>query len=70
MRRVQRFVVKRKLASRYIGPYQIIARKGPVAYKLQLPPEMKAIFSVFHDSQLKNCLRVPEEAIEPTSVKI
>ena len=70
MRRVQRFGVKQKLAPRYIGPYQIIARKGPVAYKLQLPPEMKAIFSVFHVSQLKKCLRVPEEAIEPTSIKI
>ena len=70
MRRGQRFGVKRKLAPRYIGPYQIIVQKGPVANKLQLPPEMKAIFSVFHVSQLKKCLRVPEEAIEPTSIKI
>ena len=31
---------------------------------------MKAIFNVFHISQLKRCLRVPEEAIEPTSIKI
>ena len=44
--------------------------KGLVAYKLQLPPEMKAVFSVFHVSQLKKCLHVPEEAIEPTSIKI
>ena len=70
MRRVQRFGVKRKLAPRYVGPYKITAQKGPVAYQLQLPPEMKAIFSVFHVSQLKKCLRVPEEAIESTSIKI
>ena len=31
---------------------------------------MKAIFNVFHVSQLKKCLRVPEEAIELASVKI
>ena len=31
---------------------------------------MRAIFDVLHVSQLKKCLRVPEEAIEPTSVKI
>ena len=31
---------------------------------------MRAIFNVFHVSQLKKCLRVPEEAIEPTSIKI
>ena len=70
MRRVQRFGVKRKLAPRYIGPYQIIAQKGLVPYKLQLPPEMEAIFNVFHVSQLKDCLCVPKEAIEPASVKI
>ena len=44
-------------------------RKGNVAYKLQLPPEMSAIFDVFHVSQLKKCLRVPEEAIAPTNIK-
>ena len=70
MKKVQRFGVKRKLAPRYIGPYKIIRRRGLVAYKLQLPPEMRAIFNVFHVSQLKKCLRVPEEAIEPASVKI
>ena len=31
---------------------------------------MKAIFSVFYVSQLKKCLCVPKEAIEPTSIKI
>ena len=63
MKNVQRFGVRRKLAPRYIGPYQIIAQKGPIAYKLQLPPKMRAIFDVFHVSQLKKCLHVLEEAI-------
>ena len=31
---------------------------------------MKAIFNVFHVSQLKKCLRVPKEVTEPTSIKI
>ena len=31
---------------------------------------MRAIFDVFYVSQLKKCLCVPEEAIEPASVKI
>ena len=34
MKGVQRFGVKRKLTPRYVGPYQIIERKGEVAYKL------------------------------------
>ena len=33
MKGVQRFGVKRKLAPRYVGLYQIIERKGNVAYK-------------------------------------
>ena len=70
MKRIQRFGVKRKLAPPYVGPYKIIEQCGLVAYRLQLPPEMSAIFNVFHISQLKKCLRVPEEATEPTSVKI
>ena len=70
MRGVQRFGVKKKLPPRYIGSYHIIERKGKVAYKLQLPPEMSAIFNVFHVSQLRKCVRVPDEAIEPTNIKL
>ena len=70
MKGVQRFGVKRKLAPRYVGSYQIIERKGNVTYKLQLPPKMSAIFDVFHVSQLKRCLRIPDEAIAPTNIKL
>ena len=62
--------MKRKLAPRYVEPYKITERKGKVAYKLQLPPEMSAIFDVFHVSQLKRCLRLPEEAVAPTNIKL
>ena len=31
---------------------------------------MSAIFDVFYVSQLKRCLRVPEEAIAPTNIKL
>ena len=34
MKKVQRFRIRSKLALRYVGPYQIIERKGPVAYKI------------------------------------
>ena len=52
---------QRKVSPRYIGPYQIIEKIGTVAYHLELPPEMSDIHNVFHVSQLKKCLRVPEE---------
>ena len=37
MKGVQRFGVKGKLAPRYVGPFPIIERCGPVAYRLELP---------------------------------
>jgi hypothetical protein len=70
MKGVKCFGVKRKLAPRYVGPYQIIERSGIVAYKLQLPPEMRAIFNVFHVSQLKKCLCVSEERVEVRGIKL
>ena len=49
-----------KLSPRYIGPYEILERVGPVAYRLALPPELDRIHDVFHVS----CLRkyVPDES--------
>ncbi|WVZ97247.1 hypothetical protein U9M48_042797 [Paspalum notatum var. saurae] len=61
MRGIRRFNMKGKLAPRYIGPFKIVERKGEVAYKLELPPNLSGIHNVFHVSQLKKCLRVPEE---------
>jgi hypothetical protein len=56
MKSVKRFGVKRKLAPRYVGPFQIVGKSRAVAYKIQLPLEMSAIFNVFHVSQIKKCL--------------
>src|SRR6187551_279260 len=37
--------------------------KGEVAYQLGLPERLAGVHDVFHVSQLKKCLRVPEEQI-------
>src|SRR5215216_4799571 len=50
-----RFGIKGKLAPRYIGPFPIIAKRGEVAYQLELPPHLSRVHDVFHISQLRRC---------------
>jgi hypothetical protein len=69
-RGVQRFGIKGKLAPRYVGPFEILEVCGPVAYRLQLPPQLAAVHNVFHVSQLKKCLQVPTENIDLQDVAI
>ena len=51
-----RFGKRGKLNPRYVGPFEIIARISPVAYKFKLPRELSNIHPTFHVSNLKNCL--------------
>ncbi|GKA54392.1 hypothetical protein Tco_0753341 [Tanacetum coccineum] len=53
---VIRFGKRGKLNPRYIGPFQIIERIGPVAYRLELPQELSRVHNVFHVCNLKKCL--------------
>jgi hypothetical protein len=50
------FGVHGKLAPRYVGPYKILARCGPVAYCIKLLEILFAVHNVFHIFQLKKCL--------------
>ena len=69
-RGVQRFGIKGKLAPRYIRPFEIIETYGPVAYRLRLPSQLAAIHNVFHVSQLRKCIKVPTEILEPQDIEI
>ncbi|GJZ20773.1 putative reverse transcriptase domain-containing protein [Tanacetum coccineum] len=67
--RVVRFKKKGKLAPRFVGPFEITERIGPVAYRLRLPQELNDVHDTFHVSNLKKCLvdptlHVPLEEIQ------
>jgi hypothetical protein len=70
MKGVNRFGVKGKLAPQYIGTFLILERYRPVAYRLQLPETLSTIHNVFHVSQLKKCLRVPDRTIDVVDVAL
>jgi hypothetical protein len=61
MRGLRHLKVRGKLAPRFIGPFKILVKRGEVAYQLELPPQLSDVHDVFHVSQLKKCLCVPEE---------
>ncbi|GJV34562.1 retrotransposon protein, putative, ty3-gypsy subclass [Tanacetum coccineum] len=56
---VVRFGKKDKLAPRFIRPFEIIEKVGPVAYRLRLPEELNGVHDTFHMSNLKKCLADP-----------
>jgi hypothetical protein len=70
MRGMKRFRVKEKLCPCYIGQFKILERKGEVEYQLELPDSLSNVHDVFHVSQLKKCLRVPEEQLPMEELNI
>ncbi|GJY05437.1 hypothetical protein Tco_0371377 [Tanacetum coccineum] len=53
---VIRFGKRGKLNPRYIRPFKILERIGPVAYKLELLEELSNVQNTLHISNLKKCL--------------
>ncbi|KAL0428217.1 UNVERIFIED_CONTAM: hypothetical protein Slati_2996500 [Sesamum latifolium] len=49
---ILRFGRQGKLSPRYSGPYEIIEKIGPLAYRLALSSELSQIHDVFHVSML------------------
>ena len=55
-RKILRFGKKGKLIPRFIGPYEVLERISPVAYRLALPPVLAKLHKVFHMSMLRRYL--------------
>ncbi|GKF20268.1 hypothetical protein Tco_0068906 [Tanacetum coccineum] len=59
-----------KLSPRYIGPFKIIERISPVAYKLELPDKLHGIHRTFHVSNLKKCMADENLVIPLEEIKL
>ena len=70
MRGTHRFGIKGKLALRYVGPFCILSRSGPVSYRLELPPNLFQVHDVFHMSQLRRCFKDPIREVDHDMIEL
>ena len=63
---VVRFGKRGKLNPRYIRPFEIVERIGPVAYRLDLLEEFSRINNVFHIYMLRKYIPNPSHVLETT----
>ncbi|XP_049364539.1 uncharacterized protein LOC125829347 [Solanum verrucosum] len=69
-KKIMRFGQKGKLSPRFIGPYEVLERVRPVAYKLALPPELEKIHNVFHVSMLRRYRSDPSHVLLVESIEV
>nr|GFA21053.1 putative reverse transcriptase domain-containing protein [Tanacetum cinerariifolium] len=69
-RGVKHFVKHGKLSPQFIGPFKVIERIRPVAYKLELPDKLHGIHDTFHVSNLKRCFMNDDVVIPLDEVKL
>nr|GEY89036.1 putative reverse transcriptase domain-containing protein [Tanacetum cinerariifolium] len=67
---VVRFEKKGKLKPRFIGPYEIIEKVGPVAYRLDFPKELNGAHDTFHVLNLKKCLADPTLQVPLDKIRV
>ncbi|KAG8492987.1 hypothetical protein CXB51_010205 [Gossypium anomalum] len=69
-KKILRFGRNGKLSPRFIRPYQVVKRIGPVAYQLELPPELHRIHDVFHVSMLRRYRSDPTHVIPVAEIEV
>ena len=70
MKGVKRFGVIGKLSPRYIGPFKVLSGNRGVSFELELPERLSQVHNVFHVSQLRKCLKAPDETISHEEVEL
>ncbi|XP_052728517.1 uncharacterized protein LOC108327384 [Vigna angularis] len=66
---VGRTLRSKKLSPKFVGPYQITRKIGPVAGEMALPPQLSNLHPVFHVSQLRKYISDPSHILELEDVR-
>jgi hypothetical protein len=53
-----------------MGPFEIVERKRPVAYRLALPDSLRRMHDVFHISILRHYISDPTHMIDMSSLHV
>ena len=67
---IMRFGKRGKLSLRYIRPFEILRRRGSIAYELALPPKLSGVHPVFHESMLQKYLLDESHVLQSQAVKV
>ena len=59
-----------KLSPRFVGPFVILEKLGPVAYRLALPSSLSRMHNVFHVSILRHYISDPSHVINLSNLQI
>ncbi len=70
MKGVYRFGSRGKLRPRFVGPFEIVERIGPVAYRVALPPHLSGVHDVFHVAVLRKYLHDPSHVVDYRDLQI
>ena len=58
------------LQPRYIGPFEILERVGPIAYRLALPSSLLGVHEVFHVSMLWKYIPDPSHIVDLGEISV
>ncbi|KAL0534283.1 hypothetical protein IC582_028572 [Cucumis melo] len=70
MRGVLRFEKRGKLSPRFVGPFEILERISPVAYRVAFPPSLSTVHDVFHVSMLRKYVPDPSHVVDYEPLEI
>jgi hypothetical protein len=59
-----------KLSPRFVGPFKVVEKKRPVAYRIALPDYLRCMHDVFHVSVLRHYVSDPTHVIDMSSLQV